>query len=194
MDRRAFLHRSTWMSGALTTTLLAPAASRAVGSPAGAGESAEPYLRRAEPPHTRAAPGMVLNFLARGQDTGGGYALMEGRGVPGMEPQPHVHAREDESVCLLSGAIWAKVGDREFEMAPGDLLFMPRQVPHQFKIRSDAIHVLLLLTPAGLDEWFWRVTQPAESQEIPPPPAGPPPPEAAEAMLELLAEYGVTRA
>lgn len=194
MERRAFLQHSTWMTGALASSLLL-SASRAGASgvedadaPLGA-----PYLRRAEPPHSRAAPGMLLNFLARKEDTGGEFALIEGRGVPGMEPQPHVHAREDESVYLLSGGMWVKVGDEEFEMGPGDFLFMPRRVRHQFKVLSDEFHVLLLLTPAGLDDWFWKVTTPVENQEIPPPSTEPPPPEQVAAMLKLLEEYGVTR-
>jgi hypothetical protein len=32
-----------------------------------------------------------ISFLARGEETGGGFALMEFRSRPGNEPPPHIH-------------------------------------------------------------------------------------------------------
>lgn len=141
---------------------------------------------------TRGGPGMLLSFLARSADTGGSLALLEGRGKPGMEPGRHVHRREDETVYVIDGSIRFEAGGDEFEVGPGETIFLPRNVPHGFKILSDEMHALLLLTPGGLDEWFWKVTQPVSAPgEIPPPATEPPPREVIEEMRRLLAGYGV---
>ena len=68
-------------------------------------------------------------------------------------------------------------------------------VPHGFKVLSDEIHALLLLTPGGLDDYFWQVSAPVENPtEIPAPATEPPPPEVLQKMMELLADFGVERA
>jgi len=63
---------------------------------------------------TRVAPGMLMTFLAIARDTGGVFALIDARGRQGMEPQPHIHSNEDESIYLLSGRVWFKIGQDEY--------------------------------------------------------------------------------
>jgi hypothetical protein len=40
--------------------------------------------------------GNVTTNLAEKKDTGGAFCLVEAISVPGNEPPPHVHSREDE--------------------------------------------------------------------------------------------------
>lgn len=186
MDRRAFVRRSGLGLGILAAGI--PARRAFSQSPA----SAKAFSSSEETASQRGGPGMLLSFLARSVDTGGSFALLEARGKPGMEPSRHVHRREDETVYVLDGAFRFEAGGDEFDVGPGETIFLPRNVPHGFKILSDEIRALLLLTPGGLDEWFWKVTAPIPvSGQIPPAPSGPPPAEAIEQMSRALAEYGV---
>ena len=204
MERRAFLKRASLMTGLATAGGLLPLASgalRAQGDPAtepateGAGaDRLDPFLSGPSLDNARIIPGALVHFLVRAADTGGAYALMEGRGRQGMEPGRHVHTREDETVHVLDGEIWFRVGDTELVAGPGDLVFMPRGIPHEFKIRSETMHVLLLINPGALGEYFYRFSRPAESLEIPPLPTEPPSPEQIRTMQEALAGYGISPA
>jgi hypothetical protein len=40
--------------------------------------------------------GILLSNLAEKQDTNGAFSLLEATLVPGTEPPPHEHSREDE--------------------------------------------------------------------------------------------------
>jgi len=47
----------------------------------------------------------------------------------GAEP-PHVHDRSDLSVFVLSGAVRMHIGDRVVPVGPGDVVDVPKGVPH----------------------------------------------------------------
>ena len=139
----------------------------------------------------RIAPGMLMQFLARKEDTNGEFALIEATAKRGMEPGPHTHTKEDESFYIINGRMWFRIGADEFEAGPGDFVFMPRGIEHQMKFLTETIHVLLIISPAGYDEYFWMLSMPAESLEIPEMPMSPPTPEMLGMMAELNDHYGL---
>jgi quercetin dioxygenase-like cupin family protein len=47
--------------------------------------------------------GTLMTNLAETEDTNGPFLLVEGTLVPGTEPPPHVHSREDELFYVLDG-------------------------------------------------------------------------------------------
>lgn len=142
--------------------------------------------------NARVGPGMLMHFLAKNEDTNGEFALIEAKAQRGMEPGPHTHANEDESLYLLNGRIWFRIGEEELEAGPGDFVFMPRGVEHQMKFLTETIHVLLFISPAGYEQYFWDLSLPAESLEIPTAPPTPPTPEQIGMFAELNEIYGLT--
>lgn len=163
----------------------------------GAGEDGTPmagpraFRSRFTGRNARWLPGAVLEFLATGEETGGAFALFEARGLPGMEPPPHLHTREDETYYLLAGELSFTVGERTFRATRGDFVFLPRGVRHAFRVESESFHVLVGLYPAGLEQMFVEMTVPAEDDGIPPVPEGPPSPAEAAAIAALFERYGV---
>ena len=136
-------------------------------------------------------PGALLKFIATGADTGGQFALFEAKALPGFEPPPHTHQHEDETYYILEGEAWFKVGDEEFTAKKGDFIFLPRQVMHDFKIKSDRLHCLVGLYPAGVEQYFIEMTNPAPSLDIPPVATEPSPPEFREKMARLNEQFGI---
>ena len=63
-------------------------------------------------------------------ETGGGFALLEGVIPPGLLITPHVHEDVDELSIVVSGTLGAWIGDREYTVGPGGVLRKPRQVVH----------------------------------------------------------------
>jgi quercetin dioxygenase-like cupin family protein len=111
--------------------------------------------------------GMLLTNLTEMPDTNGAFSLFEATLVPGTEPPPHVHSREDELFYVLEGKFDVYVGEEVFNGKTGDCIFLPRFKPHAFIIRSSRLRLLILFAPAGVEEAFRSMSSPAQNLEPP---------------------------
>lgn len=111
--------------------------------------------------------GMLLTNLTETPDTNGAFSLFEAIVVPGTEPPPHVHSREDELFYVLEGEFDVYVGEEVFNGKTGDCIFLPRFKPHTFIIRSHRLRLLILFAPAGVEEAFRGMSSPAQNLEPP---------------------------
>jgi quercetin dioxygenase-like cupin family protein len=141
--------------------------------------------------NTRAIPGAVFNFLAMGNETSGRHALIKISVHRGAEPPAHTHTREDESYFVLDGSVRYTIGEDEITVNTGDYVYLPKDVPHSFKIISDKAELLMWISPAGLDQWFWDNSAPAPDGRPLPIQQGPPPQELVEHFVTSLRSYGV---
>lgn len=132
--------------------------------------------------------GTLLHLRARGADTSGAYSLVEEHLPRGFAPPRHTHTREDEAFVVLDGELTFWLGEERFTAVGGQSAFLPRGVEHTFRVDSVAAHVLNILSPAGFEQFFVDLGEPARTDELPPAPAGPP--DVAR-MAALLAGYGV---
>jgi hypothetical protein len=69
------------------------------------------------------------------------------------------------------------------------MIFLPRDVRHSFTIESEQSRMLILLTPAGLEEWFMEFSIPAPAMTLPP--ADEPAYGEVRRMLEAAPRYGL---
>ena len=109
----------------------------------------------------------------------------------GAEPPAHTHSREDESYFVLKGSIAYTIGEDRITVNAGEYIYLPKDVPHKFEIISETAEVLMWLSPAGLEEWFWNNSAPAPDGKPLPLTQGPPPPHLIEHFVSSLREYGV---
>lgn len=80
-----------------------------------------------------------LTRAALGEDYHVGIAIEEL--APGMQSAPaHWHVHEEEHVCVLKGALTARIGDRRFSMRAGDYVCFPagQQAGHCLINENDA--------------------------------------------------------
>ena len=133
--------------------------------------------------------GSLMTFLATSEDTHGQFALIEAVARKGNVPPPHIHHREDEIFYVVEGEIVVSVGDRTIMGKAGTMVFLPRDVPHSFTIESEQSRMLILLTPAGLEEWFKEFSVPAPAMTLPP--AEEPAYGEVQRMLEAAPRYGI---
>lgn len=111
--------------------------------------------------------GIVLTNLVEKKDNNGEFSLLEATLVPGTEPPPHVHSREDELFYVLEGEFDVYVGEEAFNVSKGECVLLPRFRPHALVIRSPRLRVLILYTPGGLEEAFSKMSAPAQNLEPP---------------------------
>lgn len=126
------------------------------------------FVRGSSPEGPRWRMGSTLiTYLADSGDTNGAYCLLEALAMPGSEPPPHVHSREDELFYVLEGGLDVFAGDHVFAVSAGGCVFLPRLKPHAFVIRSSSLRMLALFTPGGIEEKFRSVSAPAKDLELP---------------------------
>ncbi len=73
---------------------------------------------------------------------------------------PFLHTHDfDEAFYILEGELVFQVGDDLVTARAGELAFAPHNVPHTFTNRSEApARYLLVITPAGFERYFARMT------------------------------------
>src|SRR6476620_6022327 len=76
---------------------------------------------------------MGVRFMINGEDSGGGFSLVEHPIPPRALGAPlHRHSREDEYSYVLEGRVGALLGDEVVIGHAGDLSFKPRHQWHSF--------------------------------------------------------------
>lgn len=139
-----------------------------------------------------------LGTLARmkldGEQTGGRFALWETEAPRGASPPLHSHP-QDETFFVLEGEItvwvveeadldgdasasadgapppWASTHGRRCGV--GSVMYAPGGVPHTFRVESDTARMVILSTPAGIEDMVRGLGEPARYPWLQPPPDGP---------------------
>ena len=89
---------------------------------------------------------------------------------PGVATPLHRHTHEAEALFLLEGRISYRAGEDLHELDEGTFLFLPRSVPHAFRVRGDRPARFLALTvPGGLMGLYDEVGIPAQAMRLPGP-------------------------
>jgi quercetin dioxygenase-like cupin family protein len=111
-----------------------------------AGDMAGYVLKEAEGRSYRWGPGYLFTIKARADQMKGDVAFMEFATEKGQEPPSHVHKGEDEVFYVLSGELTVTCGEDSFDAGPKDFVFLPGDVPHSYKIKSDGLVHMLVVT------------------------------------------------
>jgi len=121
---------------------------------------------------TLAYMGSNMSLLARGEETGGRFALMEFHSRPGNEPPPHIHEWEHELYYVFEGRMEFYCDDEVLSIGAGEVAFLPQGKAHAFYVRSPIVKALILVQATderavGLDRYFSDMGEPAASMELP---------------------------
>jgi quercetin dioxygenase-like cupin family protein len=125
----------------------------------------------------------LTHVKATGDQTGGAFGLIEQVIPAGFASPYHVHHVEDETFYILEGEVTFISGDRKIKATAGSYAFLPRDIPHGFKVDAPA-RLLILTTPAGFEQFVIEMGEPARDASSPP--ASPPD---MEKLMRLAAKY-----
>ncbi len=85
---------------------------------------------------------LYLEFLHEPAISAGLYTLEAGS----TDPQsPHT---EDEIYVVLEGRARMLIGTRDFEVNPGDTIFVPAHLEHRFHSITETLKVIVVFAPA----------------------------------------------
>jgi mannose-6-phosphate isomerase-like protein (cupin superfamily) len=124
--------------------------------------------------------GVEVVVKASADATGGAFTLFE-ENEP-VDTPLHVHEHEDELFYVIEGEHVFQVGEEEFRVGPGGLVFAPRGVPHaQRRAVPRTGRILVLTAPAGLEGFFRELADADRAGAIGP-----------QAYARASERYGVT--
>lgn len=146
-------------------------------------------VRPAEGPAVAMAGGSY-RIVISGKQTDGAYAIIEMLVPPGSGPGPHAHAGFQESFYVLEGEVEFKSELGIYTAVQGSFVNIPLGgLVHCFKNKTGHMARLwCTVVPAGLDEFFEQMGQPAPfGTFLPPPPMSP---EFLQKLQQKAKEYG----
>jgi quercetin dioxygenase-like cupin family protein len=123
------------------------------------------------------------------EDTGGAFTLIEVLVPPKSGPPPHAHRREDEAFYVLEGEFEVHIDGQSLIAGPGSWVTLAKGSVHHFKnIGSAPAKMLILATPAGLDQFFLEAGREVTDTS---PESGAATPEDTEKLLAVAPKYGI---
>jgi mannose-6-phosphate isomerase-like protein (cupin superfamily) len=125
---------------------------------------------------TYRARGFLCTFKLLASDTNGAFTLSEASNVPNTGVPPHIQHLEDEAFIVLEGRYTFQVGDETLQCGPGEVIYVPRGVPHAFENSGTGpARLLILQAPGGIHEqYFAEAWEPIEDLSHLPAEGGPP--------------------
>lgn len=118
--------------------------------------------------------GGVVTCKLPGMETEASYSLWEAVTTSGKGPRPHRHHGQDEDFYVLEGEVQFASGDETVTVREGDFVRVPADTVHRYTVTSEQpCRMLIVLTPPGGIEEFWReIGVPITDSSAPPPPPG----------------------
>ena len=111
----------------------------------------------------------LFEFLIPSEATGGLLTVFRATMPGGFSPPRHVHTREDEVFVVEDGELRFDIAGRAVAAGPGTSVFMPRGVPHAFRVDGPSARVLGIMTPGGFESLFRELGVPAARRTLPDP-------------------------
>lgn len=113
-----------------------------------------PYLAQRGDQQLEWIGGSVFSVLLDSAATGGQLTVGRFDVGKGEAPPFPMHTDDDEVFLLLSGSALVWAGEDEHELREGGIVFLPRRIPHGYRITSEKADLLLISTPGGLEKMF----------------------------------------
>lgn len=113
--------------------------------------------------------GDLYTFKVTGKQTKGAFTVVDQTIQPQGGPPPHIHHREDEAFYVLEGKFSFLCGDKQSIFEAGSFVYIPKGTLHTFKNVGELQgRLLVTITPAGLEEFFYSIGTPATDSATPP--------------------------
>ncbi len=104
--------------------------------------------------------GTSYQIKVHSAESAGTMGLFESVVPVGDGPPVHVHHNEDEVIYVIEGTFEFWLDGETFIAAAGSAVFLPRGVPHTFRVvGSMRGRSLAVLTPGGFEQFFLDATK-----------------------------------
>lgn len=101
------------------------------------------------------------------EDNAEGISVVEHTLPHGFGPPLHVHHDEDEIFHIMAGELKFRCGDRTSIGVVGDVICLPRGVPHGFRVMSSDGARVLTVTRGRFETMLRAASRPADHAGMP---------------------------
>ena len=113
--------------------------------------------------------GTLMEMKAMGNETNGAFSLIEGTFPAGYQTPLHIKSNEEDIYYVLEGEIIFTLGETIITGKPGTFVYAPRGIQHKFEVvESSPAKMLVMYTPAGVEQFFMELGEPAKELKLPP--------------------------
>jgi quercetin dioxygenase-like cupin family protein len=113
--------------------------------------------------------GGLVTFKVTTEQSGGVLCMIEHAASGGKRTPLHLHADHDETVYVFEGELLFHIDGVEHTAGPGAVVWIPRGIPHAMLVTSEMARSLIVVTPGGAMEAFFRQAgEAASSRTLPP--------------------------
>lgn len=145
-----------------------------------------PYVMKSDEGQAFWFAGALMLMKAAGEQTEGKFAFLDQR-VPADYAVPrHIHHAEDEAWYVLEGEATFYCGEETFAAGSGSWVFLPKDMPHAFRVGSEGGRLLTFTAPAKFADFVKAAGKSAPRLVVPPPA-----PLDIEHMAAIAAQYGI---
>lgn len=116
----------------------------------------------------------------------GALTAMEFLAPRNFGPPVHCHAAEDELFYIVDGELWLSCGGVEAVHGTGAVVWLPRNVPHTFQVRSETATVFQVSTPGQFERFVAALGEPTPTPVLPEPAQIDP-----DRLVDVCAQYGI---
>jgi quercetin dioxygenase-like cupin family protein len=114
------------------------------------------------------AMGSLFERLVGADESGGALGVSLVTQPPGIATPLHRHTREAEAFYLLEGTMTYRAGEQTYHLVAGTFMYLPKGIPHAFRITGDVPARFVGLTvPGGLLDLYDEVGIPARERRLP---------------------------
>lgn len=110
--------------------------------------------------------GTLATIKIGGEQSGGRLAIFESLLPRESAPPLHTHP-QDETFYILEGEMTVWLNGVPKHCSAGTTVFFPGGTPHTFFVESEIARVLVLSTPAGIEQFVRGLSQPAKEMRLP---------------------------
>lgn len=139
--------------------------------PAHVEERARPYVT--ERPEAVWYGDGLFEFHVPSEASEGKVSVFTATMPEGFSPPRHIHTREDEVFLIVEGEVCFDLDGTRLNAGPGTSVYMPRGVPHTFRVHSPVARILGVMTPGRFEELFRNLGTPADEPTLPTPGTNP---------------------
>lgn len=98
--------------------------------------------------------GSLVTTKLTAEETGGALGITHFTAKSGERAPRHIHTLEDEIFLVGGGVVRLDAGDTTVTIDGSGVLFLPRGIPHSYRVESETAHFYVITTPGGFERFF----------------------------------------
>lgn len=112
--------------------------------------------------------GSLVTKKLAAEQTGGAIGITHFSAVSQERGPRHIHTLEDEIFLVVDGLVDVSVGEYAETVHGSSILFLPRGVPHSYRVVSETAEFYVITTPGGFERFFAEVGYPPGMRDAAP--------------------------